>query len=954
MHTRLLRNWIAVLSAIGLLLSGARFAVAQVAPNSARIEGRLTDETGASLPGVSVTVTSPALQTPQLESVTDADGRYRVTNLSGGTYGMKFALSGFQTVTREGLNLDAGFAATVDVRMKIGQLEETLTVKGESPMVDVHSTTVSANIKKDLMETVPTSRSYADVGKLAPGVRLSGVPDVGGSQTGGQRGNLVSYGSNAGGQTLMLDGVNTDGTAGYFDFGSIEEMVVRPAGNDPEIPTSGMAFQVIIRSGGNQFHGDGLVAGQSRSLQGNNVDAALQAAGVKSGNPMDHYFDFNGSLGGRIIADRLWFFGSGRRKEYRQDVLGTTGQLTDRESNAVDKFSGQLGSKNRLSWMNHYGWKATDNRGLSVFIPQSSSGLYTLPHHTYKGDWNYTPNNQSVLLVSIGRSWYKSGCESQSDAISTYDNVTLKYSGGVINCLGTGSDVPPAGSWSQRWQYDANYTYFKPHLLGGDHEFKFGVDFTREWYQRHQDLRIGAGGVDQNYQLIFSNGAPFEVLLFNSPFFSDNDVNYQAGFVRDSWRVSDRLTVDAGVRLERYHVFLAAQSKPAGPYSTAATYPETDLYDWRGVAPRFGVSFSPTADKRTVMKATYGHYNFALRPSDTGVLRNLNPNEYAATLYRWTDGNGDKQFQSGELGAFVQTQGGATTQATPGSTITAVRAVYNPGLQQPKADEMTATLERQLAPSLMGRVGYVYRRESNLYQLVNTARPGSIYNIPISTVDPGPDGRIGTADDGGPVTYYDYDPGYKGPSFEQSSGINTPGYTNSYNNIEAGVDKRLSNNWQLLASFLGTRRNVWISGIPQTPNDTFFPKDQSWERTFRAAGSYQAPWGVLGSVMYEYQSGTATARTVQYRTGLVQLSTVTLRMEPLGSERLPATKLVSLRAAKRFQMQDRRRLTIQFDLYNALNANSATTMSFASGPTFGTISAILPPRVARFGATYTF
>jgi hypothetical protein len=316
--------------------------------------------------------------------------------------------------------------------------------------------------------------------------------------------------------------------------------------------------------------------------------------------------------------------------------------------------------------------------------------------------------------------------------------------------------------------------------------------------------------------------------------------------------------------------------------------------------------------------------------------------------------NKNNLFDPGEAGAFVQTLGGATVQATPGSTVNAVRAVYNPNVQQPKANEVTLTLERQLAGSLMARVGYVYLRESSLYQLVNTARPASAYTTPITTVDPGPDGKVGTSDDGGPITYYDYSAAFKGPAFEQSTALNTPDYTNSYSNIEAGIDKRLSHNWQALASFLGTHRDVWISGIPQTPNDSFFPKDQTWERTFRVAGSYQAPLGVVASAMYEYQSGTATARTALLRTGLTQLASLTLRMEPIGSERLPATNLLSLRAEKRFQLGNRRRLSLQFDVYNALNANSATATSFASGPTYGTISAILPPRVARVGASYSF
>src|SRR5262245_52282959 len=284
-------------------LPGAAPAAAQSATNSAGIEGRVTDESGGALPGVAVSITSAALQARQLETVTDEAGRYRFTTLPGGEYTATFSLTGFRTVVRQRMNLDAGFVATVDVRMALGAVEETLTVVGESPLVDVRTTTEATNIKKEMMETIPTSRAYADVGKLAPGVRLSGLPDVGGSQTGGQRGNLVSYGSNAGGQTLMLDGVNTDGTGGYFDFGAIEEMIVRPGGNDAEIPTSGMAFQIVTRSGGNTFHGDGLAGWQGTRLQSNNIDDELRSKGVTGGNPMQHYFDLNGSLGGRIIRD---------------------------------------------------------------------------------------------------------------------------------------------------------------------------------------------------------------------------------------------------------------------------------------------------------------------------------------------------------------------------------------------------------------------------------------------------------------------------------------------------------------------------------------------------------------------------------------------------------------------------------------------------------------------------
>src|SRR5262249_6310091 len=278
----------------------------------------------------------------------------------------------------------------------------------------------------------------------------------------------------------------------------------------------------------------------------------------------------------------------------------------------------------------------------------------------------------------------------------------------------------------------------------------------------------------------------------------------------------------------------------------------------------------------------------------------------------------------------------------------------NGDVKQPKTDEVTTFYERQIGASVAARAGYVFKREFAKYRLVNTNRPYSTFNIPITTSDPGPDGRAGTADDGGTVTYYDYDALVAGPAFDKSLALNVSGYSDRYDNIEIAVDKRMSNRWQLLTSFLATKKDVWIAGPPTNPNEEFFPKDQTWDRTFRAAGSFQLPWGVASSAIYEYQSGAAQARDVLFRTGLKQQASLALRMEPLGAHRLPSTKLLSFRAAKRLSLPYGHRGTVQFDLYNALNANDATTQSVRSGPTFGQITAILPPRVARLGFTYTF
>ena len=230
------------------------------------------------------------------------------------------------------------------------------------------------------------------------------------------------------------------------------------------------------------------------------------------------------------------------------------------------------------------------------------------------------------------------------------------------------------------------------------------------------------------------------------------------------------------------------------------------------------------------------------------ILRNLNGNEYEATRYRWNDLNTDRLFEyPGELGDFIQTEGGSTT-----------RGIYNPDIEQPRTDEATLRFERQLGASLSARIGYVYKKEFNLYQLVNVARPvRALTTFRSPTVDPGPDGVVGNADDAGPVTYFDYDPAYRGPQFETQPDREPAGATPTrYNNIEVGVDKRLSDELAAADVVSGDARTT--RGSPacrRHPNEEFFPKNQTWDQTFRAAGSYVAAVGHHGVRRVRVQSG---------------------------------------------------------------------------------------------------
>ena len=250
----------------------------------------------------------------------------------------------------------------------------------------------------------------------------------------------------------MLDGVNTDGTAGYFDMGAVEEMIVRPAGNDPEIPTPGMAFQAIVKSGGNTFKGDGLYAWQGRSLQSNNIDDELRAQGVTGGNPMDHYYDANFSFGGRIIRDKVWFFTAHAARNTARKCWASPARRAPTASTSLpDDESGlQSDSENNLTGKSHGAaleqaspvlhaslrQKKTDNFRANAFHPHEATGFYTLPNHIARGEWLYTMNDRSVFNVSVGRSYWNSRAVPYTDNPPSFDNITQRWLGAYVNSIG--------------------------------------------------------------------------------------------------------------------------------------------------------------------------------------------------------------------------------------------------------------------------------------------------------------------------------------------------------------------------------------------------------------------------------------------------------------------------------------------------------------------------------------
>ena len=316
---------IAVMLVVSLYVCADHAAAGQ-AQTVGSIVGRVTDESGAVMPGVTVTATSPALQLPQVTDVTDGQGDYRLTPLPIGTYEVTYTLTGFQTVKRDNLRLTAGFVARVDVALKVGALEESVTVSA-TPTVDVQSTGSVTVLTRETLEVVPSSRSgIITLMNQSPSVRSQ--LDVGGSQT-HQLPAMRVYGiATQATSWLVLDGVvatdagQTGGGGSYFDYASFEEARMQTIANDVETPNRGINLNLIVKSGGNDFHGDASWEQTSGKLAASNLDDTLRAQGIRQPNYLKRRFYGGADIGGRIIRNKLWFYSGVRGRLNSETPLG--------------------------------------------------------------------------------------------------------------------------------------------------------------------------------------------------------------------------------------------------------------------------------------------------------------------------------------------------------------------------------------------------------------------------------------------------------------------------------------------------------------------------------------------------------------------------------------------------------------------------------------------------------
>ncbi len=940
-------------------------SVLAVAPSAAQvvtgttgaINGTVTDNTKAVMPGVTVTIESPAMIGGAREAVSDEQGRYQFAAIPPGEYKVTFALPGFSTIIREGIRITLGFTATVNTEMQVASQQETITVTGASPVVDTTATNITNNFDSQTMSNLPTARDFPSLVAETPGVSMGRI-DVGGSNAMNENAFTV-YGMSTGGHDISTEGIMAPSLANlYNDFGSFEEVQISTAAHTAEMATPGVKTNVIAKSGGNIYKGTFYADYEKDDWASHNIDDEQIKKGItgnafvpaRDSNRLQDYRDVNGGVGGYIKKDKLWWFGSLRYNS--SNILYANFPVEPqytRIKSAATKWTYNLSRNNKLIGYYNFNGKFQPNRlgataGANIFDSRDSTQDEDFPIGQWKGEYNAVLSDAAFLEARAGKYYKEFIIYSNAAGKPLYNDTSTTQRFGGDRQTHTAEYRP---------QTNGSISYFKSGF-GNSHNFKFGWEIAKYPTPGYNIGRIGrdqkgledldpsdpkvlALPLDIEHRLV--NGVPSQVILYQTPNKSDNFQWTYSAYVNDAWSLNDYISFNLGIRYDRYRNGYPDQEHAAGPFNpTAIQFPgNSDVFHFDTFGPRAGVVWNVKGNGKTLVKANWGQYAWRVAGNVTG--QNPNPLSWSKT-YTWVDRNSDRVWQPGEETALVAQSGGSTTDR------------IDPEWKNNITTEVASFLERELMANFGMRTGFVWRGDSHKQTTLNPNRPLSAYNVPITVPDPGPDGVAGNADDGPSFTGYNLDPAALAlPIINMTTDNPFLSQGDDHYTWEIAATKRMSDHWQLNTSYAKTWSRAAITDGTNPNAFIGTESDQrkhytSWQA--KLAGTVQLPMDFKLSPVVRNQAGIAFGRTITAR---MNYGNQVIQVEPTSARRTDNVTIVDFRVEKGIGFASRR-VGLFFDLFNVLNANPEQAIVMSSGPAFLRPTVIVPPRVARIGAKF--
>ncbi|MES1166080.1 MAG: carboxypeptidase regulatory-like domain-containing protein [Verrucomicrobiota bacterium] len=970
---------------------GASTALAQ-----AVVTGVVKDVSGAVLPGVTVEAASPLLIERVRSAVTDGTGQYRIIDLRPGSYDITFALPGFNTVKRESVVLAGTATVTVNADLKVGAVTETVTVTGESPIVDVQGVAAEHSVTRELLDSVPTSRTLHAVATLIPGVVVQGglsnpnVADVGGSALSFSAQTSI-HGGNPSDQRLMMEGLPIAATAGttttdfQVNVASIQELTIDTAGLSAEDYSGGIRMNVIPREGGNAFHGLFFVDGAGPSLQSSNYNDDLKARGYPEPNPskpLQKTYNINPAAGGPIVKEKLWFYAAVNRVRnstyvaiypnknagnpnawtYVPDPAGTFPTLDVLFYGENGRLTWQATPRNKFAFYFDTQVRCSCPQATAALSPEAQSSRF-LPVSRFVSV-SYTAPLSNRVIVDLA-------ALDRFEPSRTTGALGLDPS--IIQVVDNGLGI----TYRNFGESGANRNH-NDNLRGslsvvtGAHALKAG--FQTEFGTNETSNVAGT----QQVAYRFTNGTPNLVTLFADPRQSTTKATEVGLFVQDRWTIK-RLTVTGGLRYDSYSTRFPDQTLGSIPLAPTRniSFPAADGAHLQDITTRMGAAYDVFGNGRTAVKVSLNKYLSAMNTGTAGAGAynlgyQLNPaNRIATSTTRsWNDATfpvGDARrgnfvpdcvlsqpTANGECGALANTSFGL-----PITTTTFDPELVNAWNRRLSNWELTAGVQQQVFSRLAVDLTYIRRSYGNTTVTDNLALAPSDFT-PFSIVAP-VDARL---PNGGGYTIaglYDVSPA----KFGQVDNLNT--FASNYGDV--------TRNWQgfdLTASIRAMNGLTFQGGLstgstfqdicavkaklpewtrallppftPTSPTDPYCRYSTQWLTQIKGLGTYSVPKvDVRVSLGIQSMAGPEIAANFNATNALTQpslgrplaggVANVPVNLVQPGSLYGERMNTVDMRLSKIVRLPGRNRLSLDMDLFNMFNVSTVLNQNPAYSPT---------------------